>query len=82
MRPGAHATFQPAAMPAALPVAVSDGRLRAVDELPPCFRSVFSFRYFNAIQNDCWPVIYGSDGNTVVAAPTGGGGHTGQGGGC
>jgi replicative superfamily II helicase len=52
---------------------VGDDRLRCVDELPPCFRSVFSFRYFNAIQNECWPAIYGSSCNVVVAAPTGGG---------
>jgi hypothetical protein len=55
------------------PPDVGDGRLRAVDELPVCFRGVFPFRYFNAIQNDCWPAIYDSDSNVVISAPTGGG---------
>lgn len=58
--------------------AAADGRLRSVEELPACFRAVFPFRYFNAIQNDCWPAIYEGGFNVVVAAPTGGGGcsHT------
>ena len=50
-----------------------DGRLRAVEELPTCFRPAFPFRYFNAIQNDCWPTIYESSMNVVISAPTGGG---------
>lgn len=52
----------------------ADGRLRSVDELPPCFRGVFTFRYFNAIQNECWSDIYEAGHNVVIAAPTGGGG--------
>ena len=51
-----------------------DGRLRSVDELPACFRAVFPFRYFNAIQNECWPTIFESQINVIIAAPTGGGG--------
>lgn len=50
-----------------------DGRLRSVDELPACFRGVFPFRFFNAIQNDCWPAILESGANVVISAPTGGG---------
>ena len=52
-----------------------DGRLRSIDELPACFRPLFRFRYFNAIQNDCWPVVFGGQSNVVIAAPTGGGGR-------
>jgi hypothetical protein len=52
-----------------------DGRLRSVGELPACFRTVFPFRYFNAIQNECWPTIFESQINVVIAAPTGGGAH-------
>ncbi|KAL4457640.1 hypothetical protein ABPG75_012505 [Micractinium tetrahymenae] len=53
--------------------AASDSRLRSVDELPPPFRAAFPFRFFNAIQNECWPAIYQQGSNVVVAAPTGGG---------
>lgn len=60
--------------PHQLPLAGGDDRLRSVDELPSCFRSVFPFRYFNTIQNECWPTIYEAGHNVVIAAPTGGGG--------
>ena len=51
----------------------ADGRLHSVDELPACFRGVFRFRFFNAIQNECWPIVFDSSSNVVIAAPTGGG---------
>ena len=84
-----HSSFAPAQSQAAGPSAAplpqhfgapahagggsGDGRLRSVDELPACFRTVFPFRYFNAIQNECWPTIFESQINVIIAAPTGGG---------
>lgn len=50
-----------------------DSRLRSVDELPPCFRGVFPFRFFNLIQEACFPAVFQGGGNVVIAAPTGGG---------
>lgn len=70
--PAAAQAYAPA--PPALGGAAGDGRLRSVEELPVPFRTVFPFRFFNAIQNECWPAIYQHDSNVVVAAPTGGGG--------
>lgn len=64
--------------PPQLPPAAADNRLRSVDELPACFRGVFPFRYFNAIQNECWPTIYEAGHNIVIAAPTGGGAPAGR----
>lgn len=58
----------------ALRAAAGDSRLRSVEELPLPFRTIFPFRFFNAIQNECWPAIYEHASNVVVAAPTGGGG--------
>ncbi|KAL0036137.1 hypothetical protein WJX79_005176 [Trebouxia sp. C0005] len=47
--------------------------VRAVSELPACLQPVFSgsFRYFNTVQSETFPIAYGSDINIVVAAPTG-----------
>ena len=68
---------QPGLPPAAQPAGGGggEGRLRSVDELPPPFRAVFAprFRWFNAIQNDCFNAVYGSSANVICAAPTGGG---------
>lgn len=71
--PPAHQRPPAPAPPPPPPHEGDSGRLHSVDELPPCFRSVFSFRYFNAIQNECWPAIFEGGPNVVVAAPTGGG---------
>ncbi|KAL4421686.1 hypothetical protein ABPG77_010630 [Micractinium sp. CCAP 211/92] len=57
----------------ALRAAAGDSRLRSAEELPLPFRTIFPFRFFNAIQNECWPAIYEHASNVVVAAPTGGG---------
>ena len=50
-----------------------DGRLRAVRDLPPAFRSLFTFKYFNTVQSSCFAAAYESDINMVVSAPTGSG---------
>ncbi|KAF7053916.1 hypothetical protein CFC21_061721 [Triticum aestivum] len=47
--------------------------LRCVSDLPPPFRPVFGFRYFNSLQSECFPVCFLSDVNMVVSAPTGSG---------
>lgn len=47
--------------------------LRCVSDLPPPFRPVFGFRYFNSLQSECFPASFLSDVNMVVSAPTGSG---------
>ncbi|XVF60252.1 hypothetical protein PTKIN_Ptkin08bG0030000 [Pterospermum kingtungense] len=47
--------------------------LKSVFDLPPPFRSTFSFRYFNSLQSECFPVCFLSDVNMVISAPTGSG---------
>ncbi|CAL4886678.1 unnamed protein product [Urochloa decumbens] len=47
--------------------------LRCVSDLPPPFRPVFRFRYFNSLQSECFHVCFFSDVNMVISAPTGSG---------
>ncbi|XWS30379.1 hypothetical protein CRYUN_Cryun24cG0112300 [Craigia yunnanensis] len=47
--------------------------LKSVFDLPSPFRSTFSFRYFNSLQSECFPVCFLSDVNMVISAPTGSG---------
>ncbi|KAK2661719.1 hypothetical protein Ddye_000293 [Dipteronia dyeriana] len=47
--------------------------LKSVQDLPVLFRSAFSFRYFNSLQSECFPVCFHSDVNMVISAPTGSG---------
>ncbi|KAL5793217.1 hypothetical protein ACOSP7_001811 [Xanthoceras sorbifolium] len=47
--------------------------LKSVQDLPVPFRSAFSFRYFNSLQSECFPVCFHSDVNMVISAPTGSG---------
>ncbi|XP_020099757.1 ATP-dependent DNA helicase MER3 homolog isoform X3 [Ananas comosus] len=47
--------------------------LRSVTDLPAPFRSTFSFRYFNSLQSECFPICFLSDFNMVISAPTGSG---------
>ncbi|KAL2620884.1 hypothetical protein R1flu_001089 [Riccia fluitans] len=49
------------------------GLLVPVSDLPKVFRGVFSFRYFNSVQSECFSSAYLSDDNLVVSAPTGSG---------
>ncbi|KAK9833183.1 hypothetical protein WJX74_009492 [Apatococcus lobatus] len=45
--------------------------IHSVSELPGCFQSLFTeFRYFNAIQSECFASAFKSDSNMVVSAPT------------
>eukprot|EP00256_Glycine_max_P067259 XP_025981854.1 DExH-box ATP-dependent RNA helicase DExH17 [Glycine max] len=47
--------------------------LKSVFDLPAPFRSCFSFRYFNSLQSECFPICFHSDVNMVISAPTGSG---------
>ncbi|PKU78536.1 DEAD-box ATP-dependent RNA helicase ISE2, chloroplastic [Dendrobium catenatum] len=47
--------------------------LRSVLELPSPFRSMFSFRYFNSLQSECFCGCYLSNINMIISAPTGSG---------
>ncbi|KAJ7970807.1 DExH-box ATP-dependent RNA helicase [Quillaja saponaria] len=47
--------------------------LKSVSDLPAPFRSIFSFRYFNSLQSECFPICFHSDVNMVISAPTGSG---------
>ena len=39
--------------------------VRAVDELPPCFRQLYGFRYFNIVQSEAFDCAFGRDANMV-----------------
>ncbi|KAI4604290.1 Sec63 [Pestalotiopsis sp. 9143b] len=41
--------------------------------LPTNCQAVFPYNLFNAVQSKCFPLVYGSDDNVVVSAPTGSG---------
>ncbi|KXX76301.1 ATP-dependent DNA helicase MER3 [Madurella mycetomatis] len=41
--------------------------------LPDRFRSIFPYGLFNAVQSKCFNIVYGTNDNLVVAAPTGSG---------
>ncbi|KAJ3096369.1 Sec63 [Phlyctochytrium planicorne] len=45
--------------------------LVSVSSLPDKVRSIFSYKYFNAMQSQCFDTAFGSDKNLVVSAPTG-----------
>ncbi|CAA0383918.1 unnamed protein product [Arabidopsis thaliana] len=47
--------------------------LKSVSDLPGNFRSAFSFRYFNSLQSECFPLCFHSDINMIISAPTGSG---------
>ncbi|KAL1352828.1 hypothetical protein AAHE18_06G196400 [Arachis hypogaea] len=47
--------------------------LKSVFDLPAPFRSCFSFRYFNSLQSECFPICFHSDANMIISAPTGSG---------
>ncbi|KAI1741454.1 hypothetical protein F4680DRAFT_464497 [Xylaria scruposa] len=57
-----------------LPPIVNNTRL--VDprqSLPDKFRAVFPFQLFNVVQSKCFPLVYGTNDNVVISAPTGSG---------
>ena len=47
--------------------------LISTQKLPDRFRSIFAYPLFNAVQSKCFPVIYNTNDNFVVSAPTGSG---------
>lgn len=48
-------------------------KLISTNDLPDRFRSLFQYPLFNAIQSKCFHIIFKTDENLVLAAPTGGG---------
>ena len=43
--------------------------VRAIDELPLCFRPTFAFRYFNVVQSEAFEQAYEGDSNMVKVTP-------------
>ncbi|KAL2259463.1 hypothetical protein VTK26DRAFT_6853 [Humicola hyalothermophila] len=43
------------------------------EALPNKFRAIFPYELFNAVQSKCFDVVYGTNDNVVVSAPTGSG---------
>ncbi|KAI8964500.1 P-loop containing nucleoside triphosphate hydrolase protein [Daldinia sp. FL1419] len=41
--------------------------------LPDKFRAIFPYELFNVVQSRCFPLVYGTNDNVVVSAPTGSG---------
>ncbi|KAI1757919.1 hypothetical protein F4782DRAFT_544295 [Xylaria castorea] len=57
-----------------LPPIVNNTRL--IDprqSLPDKFRAIFPFQLLNAVQSKCFPLVYGTNDNVVISAPTGSG---------
>ncbi|XP_048230320.1 DExH-box ATP-dependent RNA helicase DExH17 [Ricinus communis] len=54
-------------------LAMDSYTLKSLSDLPEIFRSIFSFRYFNSLQSECFPICFHSDINMVISAPTGSG---------
>ncbi|EKG13359.1 Helicase [Macrophomina phaseolina MS6] len=48
-------------------------QLVSTHDLPDRFRTVFPFPAFNIVQSKCFNVVYGTNDNFVVSAPTGSG---------
>ncbi|TVU29219.1 hypothetical protein EJB05_20777, partial [Eragrostis curvula] len=65
--------FRPGHPAAAMGSLADPYALRCVSDLPPPFRPVFKFRYFNSLQSECFHVCFLSDVNMVISAPTGSG---------
>ena len=55
------------------PPMVQGIQLVSLNQLPDRFRSVFPYPLLNAVQSKCFPVVYMSDDNLVLSAPTGSG---------
>lgn len=48
-------------------------QLVSTHDLPDRFRSIFPFPLLNAVQSKCFPVVYSTNDNFVLSAPTGSG---------
>jgi len=46
---------------------------KSVSEIPPPFQCIFPFSFFNAIQSECFELLFCTDSNVVIGAPTGSG---------
>ncbi|KAL2264567.1 hypothetical protein VTJ83DRAFT_7077 [Remersonia thermophila] len=63
----------PAPTSSCTPVVHGIRLIKLRDALPERFRAIFPYELFNAVQSKCFPVIYNSNDNVVIAAPTGSG---------
>ncbi|KAK5658040.1 hypothetical protein OQA88_2595 [Cercophora sp. LCS_1] len=61
------------ALPSATPVVQGIPLVSARQALPDKLRAVFPFELFNAVQSKCFDLVYKTDDNVVVSAPTGSG---------
>lgn len=59
--------------PARGPQVVQGITLVPTQSLPDRFRSIFDFPLFNAVQSKCFAVVYNTNDNFVLSAPTGSG---------
>lgn len=71
MRPSSNRQAHQA--PSRAPPVVQGIQLVSTHDLPDRFRSIFSFPLFNAVQSKCMPVVYSTNDNFVISAPTGSG---------
>ncbi|KAI1772219.1 P-loop containing nucleoside triphosphate hydrolase protein [Hypoxylon cercidicola] len=53
------------------PVVKSTRLIDPRQALPDKFRNVFPYELFNVVQSKCFPLVYGTNDNVVVSAPTG-----------
>lgn len=60
-------------MVSVVPPVINGIQLISTRDLPDRFRTVFPFPLFNAIQSKVFPIVYGTNDNVVISAPTGGG---------
>ncbi|KAI2636657.1 P-loop containing nucleoside triphosphate hydrolase protein [Xylaria nigripes] len=57
-----------------LPPIVNNTRLIDPGQsLPDRFQAIFPFKLFNVVQSRCFPLVYGTNENVVISAPTGSG---------
>ncbi|KAI3333453.1 hypothetical protein F4824DRAFT_242883 [Ustulina deusta] len=56
-----------------LPIVNSTLLVDPRQSLPDKFRAIFPFQLFNAVQSRCFPLVYGTNDNVVISAPTGSG---------
>lgn len=50
-----------------------DPLITVVNSVPDSYRNIFDFKSFNKMQSEAFPLLYQSDDNVVVGAPTGSG---------
>ncbi|KAI1436469.1 hypothetical protein GGR50DRAFT_223618 [Xylaria sp. CBS 124048] len=59
--------------PTLLPIVNNTRLVDPRQSLPDKFRAIFPFQLFNAVQSKCFPLVYETNDNVVISAPTGSG---------